>query len=111
MKNYNRVQRQKNPLLDDRLPVTGNTLLIISREDLIEFARICANLDPAKQIESPEIQDVEKPISQPEAIKFLGKSRQTLIKWRKMGIIQAHQLGGRIYYMPSELLASLQKLD
>jgi hypothetical protein len=58
----------------------------------------------------PPIQEkpVEQPISQPDAIKFLGKSRQTLIKWRKAGNIKAYTLGGRVYYLKSELLSALQ---
>lgn len=52
--------------------------------------------------------EVEKPISQPEAIEFLGKSRQTLVTWRKKGIITGHSLGGRIYYLKSELLMALR---
>ena len=55
-----------------------------------------------------QISEVEQPISQPEAIKFLGKSRQTLISWRKKGVINAHVLGGRVYYLRSELLAALK---
>ena len=50
----------------------------------------------------------EQPISQPEAIKFLGKSRQTLIAWRRKGVINAHVLGGRIYYLKSELLEAMK---
>jgi hypothetical protein len=50
----------------------------------------------------------EQPISQLEAIKFLGKSRQTLIAWRRKGVISAHRLGGRIYYLKSELLEAMK---
>ena len=50
---------------------------------------------------------IEQPISQPDAIKFLGKSRQTLIKWRHKGVIHGHVLGGRVYYLKSELLEAL----
>ena len=52
--------------------------------------------------------EIEQPISQPEAVKFLGKSRQTLISWRKKGIITAHILGGRVYYIKSELLEAMK---
>jgi len=51
---------------------------------------------------APESNPTEQPISQPEAIKFLGKSRQTLISWRRKGVISSHKLGGRIYYLKSE---------
>jgi len=52
----------------------------------------------------------EQPISQPEAVKFLGKSRQTLTAWRKKGIIKAHTLGGRVYFLKSELLQALKSV-
>ena len=65
-------------------------------------------MQPVKQI--PVGTKVEQPISQAEAVEFLGKSRQTLINWRRKGVITAYNLGGRIYYKPSELLAALQKL-
>jgi hypothetical protein len=52
----------------------------------------------------------EQPISQDEAIKFLGKSRQTLVSWRKKGIITGYLLGGRIYYKSSELVSALKKI-
>ena len=52
----------------------------------------------------------ERPISQSEAVEFLGKSRQTLINWRRKGVITAYHLGGRIFYKPAELLEALQKL-
>ncbi len=51
----------------------------------------------------------EQPISQKDATEFLGKSRQTLIMWRRRGIIKAHILGGRVYFLKSELLAALTK--
>ena len=53
--------------------------------------------------------EVEKPISQTDAILFLGKSRQTLIAWRKKGVINAYTLGGRVYYLKSELLKALKE--
>ena len=61
----------------------------------------------AKQKPEPKKQEPEQPIDQEEAIKFLGKSRQTLTAWRKKGIISAHKLGGRIYYLKSELLKAM----
>ena len=53
-------------------------------------------------------QETERPISQVEAIAFLGKSRQTLNTWRRKGIISAHRLGGRIYFLKSELLEAMK---
>lgn len=67
------------------------------REELSRFQK------PSEQTE------VEKPISQEEAVKWLGKSRQTLIAWRKKGVINAHVLGGRVYFLKSELLKALKE--
>lgn len=90
---------------------TGNALIIVWRDDLIEFATTYADRVIAGQTKAPVKQEAEKPISQPEAVVFLGKSRQTLIKWRKKGIIKGYCLGGRIYYKPSELVSALEKLS
>jgi Helix-turn-helix domain len=87
-----------------------NTLLIVRRKDLIEFAAIYADHILSGQTKAPVKQETEKPISQQEAIAFLGKSRQTLISWRKKGVIKGYRLGGRIYYKPSELILALEKL-
>lgn len=94
--------------INDILHKTGDALIIVRRDDLLEFAASYADRILAKQKELPQIQHTEQPISQPEAIKFLGKSRQTLIKWRKNGLIKGHVLGGRVYYLRSELLAALK---
>jgi hypothetical protein len=83
------------------------TFLLVRPEDLNEIAICCVNRILEGQAKSVVPQDTEKPISQPEAIQFLGRSRQTLISWRKKGVITAYRLGGRIYYLKSELLAAL----
>lgn len=87
----------------------GDTFLFVNRNDLLDFARAYANNVQAPQAKEIVSQEVERPISQKEAIKFLGKSRQTLISWRNKGIIEGHTLGGRVYYLKSELLAALYK--
>jgi predicted DNA-binding transcriptional regulator AlpA len=60
------------------------------------------------EVSKPPEPETEKPLTQPEAIEFLGKSRQTLNKWRKAGRIKGRKLGGRIYFMRSELIAAMQ---
>ena len=77
-------------------------------EKLESIENLILAMQPTKQI--PTGTKVEQPISQVEAIQFLGKSRQTITNWRRKGIITAYHLGGRIYFKPSELLSSLQKL-
>jgi len=79
----------------------------MGNEDLAELADIIVDRIQSLIPKEKETQDSEKPICQKEAIKFLGKSRQTLNKWRKRGVIKSHILGGRVYYLKSELLAAL----
>ncbi len=87
-----------------------NSLVIVRSGDLQEFANQIARQVLSGQ-PAPIVTKIEpeKPLSQAEAVKFLGKSRQTLIKWRKKGIIQSYRLGGRVYFKPSELLEALKK--
>ena len=85
-----------------------STILLLNASDLETFAeKIASEILAGQPKPQPARPQTEKPISQPEAVKFLGKSRQTLIAWRKRGLIKAYQLGGRIYYKPSELVAAL----
>jgi hypothetical protein len=89
-------------------------LISLSKEEfqglIIDCVNACLKHSSSTVSSSePNIQ-VETPISQPEAVKFLGKSRQTLIAWRKKGIIKAHTLGGRVYFLKSELLEALKSV-
>lgn len=83
--------------------------VIVTTPDEIRaiFNDCLANVNPISKPVPPD-KEVERPISQPEAVEFLGKSRQTLTAWRKKGIIKAHILGGRIYFLKSELLAAMK---
>ena len=93
---------------------TENAIFLIKSSDLQDFATQIINQvlsDKPKPTEiGPNCAVVERPFSQSEAIRFLGKSRQTFYTWRKRGIIQPYRLGGRIFYKPSELVAALEKL-
>lgn len=93
--------------IDNDLQGKDAVLLIIRRNDLLEFANRHAERILTKETVPTSHLEAEKPMSQPETIKFLGKSRQTLIKWRKNGIIKGYSLGGRVYYLKSELLAAI----
>lgn len=86
------------------------TLYILQSEDIKTIAELVAKTILAGQTKPPLSPVNDKPITQDEATKFLGKSRQTLTAWRKKGIIVAYRIGGRIYYKPSELIAALEKL-
>ena len=96
--------------INNVLQSSENALYVIRRNDLIEFATTYAERILAGQIKTPAKQEAEKPLSQSETVVFLGKSRQTLIKWRKKGYINAYRISGRIYYKPSELVSALEKL-
>lgn len=83
--------------------------VIVTTPDEIRaiFNDCLANINPISK-HTPPKEEVERPISQLEAIEFLGKSRQTLAAWRKKGVITGHTLGGRVYFLKSELLAALK---
>jgi Helix-turn-helix domain len=96
--------------INELLLSAENILVIANRDDLITFAEKYAELILAGKDKTPEKEETERPISQPEAVEFLGKSRQTLVAWRKKGIIKGYRLGGRLYFMRSELVAAFEKL-
>lgn len=85
---------------------TENTLLIIRRNDLVEFAKTIATKVIEEQPE-PGPEEPE-PLTPKEAERLLGRSRQTFYNWRKKGLIKGHVLGGRVYYFKSELLAAMK---
>jgi hypothetical protein len=87
----------------------NGTLLICRKEDLMGFAESVASKMLNAKSEPPRVQETEQPISQSDAVAFLGKSRQTLNAWRKKGIITGHVLGGRVYFLKSELLAAIKQ--
>ena len=85
-------------------------LIITTEEKLREIVSQClreANFQQSAP-PPPATTDVEAPISQPEALRFLGKSRQTFSKWRKEGKIKGHVLGGRVFFFKSELISALR---
>jgi len=81
------------------------TLLLVRGSDLREFADSLLSNRP-----NPVNQGPEKPITQDEAVKLMGKSRQAFFNWRKKGLINAYTINGRIYYKESELLSAMQKV-
>jgi Helix-turn-helix domain len=89
-------------------------LISLSKEEfqglIIDCVNTCLKHTPPATSSNEPYSQVEQPISQPDAVKFLGKSRQTLTAWRKKGIIKAHTLGGRVYFLKSELLQALKSV-
>ena len=93
--------------INEVLQMPSNTLVILKKDDLENFASACADRILAANLKGKVKEEAEKPIPQHEAIAFLGKSRQTFYSWRKKGIVKAHLIGGRIYYFKSELIAAM----
>jgi len=85
-----------------------NTFFVVNQQDLEVLGKWIGMEVLAGQPKPTKPPDEERPITQEEAIKFLGKSRQTLASWRKKGVIKSYRLGGRIYYKPAELVAALR---
>lgn len=83
-----------------------DALVIVRSGDLKEFASVLANQFQARKNE--EKSESKRPISQTEAMKLLNRSRQTMVKWRKKGILKGFLIGGRVYFEPEEL-AALQR--
>ena len=85
-------------------------LISLPKEELqgliIDCVNACLKHTPPTPTEDNK--QTEQPISQNEAARFLGKSRQTLIAWRKKGVITGHTLGGRVYFLKSELLEAMK---
>ncbi len=90
---------------------TGNYMIILSPEQLEEWKLKMSNLE--KSIANIRIHsnEVEQPMTEIEAVKWLQVSRTTLQSWRREGKIPFQVLGGRIYYLRSELLAAMTKIN
>ncbi len=53
--------------------------------------------------------DNEKPITVKELCKFLNITEPTLIRWRKKGKIPFIQIGSRILFQKSKVIAAIEK--
>ena len=83
----------ENPVHNLRFELNGEHL----KEFAVQIAEHTANRI-IKEIQSPD-----DPLSEKEVCKQIGKTRQTLAKWRKEGKLRYHRIGREIYYYPSEL--------
>jgi hypothetical protein len=90
--------------------MTGNPILLngISSEQLIELLRPMIR-DEVRRVFSEQ---EEKLISPKEACKLFKPAitKATLTSWTEKGWLQEHRIGGRVYYLQSEILASTLKL-
>jgi len=87
----------------------SNTLFVIREYDLDALAEKIVSKFKSDTDQIAVESKSEKPLSQKQAAEFLGRSRQTLINWRKKGIIQGKRLGGRVYFFESELLEAMKR--
>jgi excisionase family DNA binding protein len=83
-------------------------LIVTTEEQLNTIISNCITKTQAPPAPEPPKEEIEAPISQAEAAKFLGTTRQTLYALRKRGIIKAHFLGGRVKYFKSELRSCMK---
>ena len=83
-----------------------NVLIVTRSGDLKEFFDLYRNNLPAEPEKSAE---PKGPISQSDAAKILNRSRQTLVKWRKKGILKGFLIGGRVFFRPEDIDA-LQRI-
>ena len=82
--------------------------LITTPADLSSFAIEIAEKTAQKIV--TELHQPDTPLTESEACKLWGKTRQTFSKYRKQGKIRYHRIGGSILYYPSELSEDLKKL-
>ncbi len=87
--------------LFEQIKPGANIQVIMTPEMLTEFAQRIAT-DTATHILS-NVKPDEKPISERLACEILGKSRQSLAKYRKSGKLRYHTIGREIYYLQSEI--------
>ncbi len=83
-----------------------NVLIVARSGDLKEFFDQYKNNLPAEPKRPAE---PKSPISQSEAAKILNRSRQTLVKWRKKGILKGFLIGGRVFFRHEDI-AALQRI-
>lgn len=67
------------------------------RNDLIEVIEKCNQ--PADQILLDEA----------DTLAFLKVTKRCLAKWRANGVLPYHKLGGKIYYIKSEIIEAVKK--
>ncbi len=91
----------------------GNYMIVLSPEQLEERISSAVNIGVEKALENLKSNksEVEEPITEQFACKWIKVSRTSLCTWRREGKIPFQVLGGRIYYLRSELLAAMTKIN
>ena len=80
----------------------------LSAEQLIELLRPMIR----EEIRQALFEQPEKLLSPAETCKLFNPAitKATLTSWTKQGLIQEHRIGGRVFYLQSEILASTKQL-
>lgn len=90
---------------------TGNQILLngLSTDQLLELLRPMIKEEMRQAMSEQE----EKLLSPAEACKLFKPTitKATLSSWTKQGLLQEHRIGGRVFYLQSEILASTKKLS
>ena len=86
-----------------------NALIVCRSGDLKEFASVLFDQYNSQKDNIDTPVKPKEPVSQSEAMKRLNRSRQTLVKWRRKGLLKGFLIGGRVYFQPEELDA-LQRI-
>lgn len=86
----------------------ANVQIIATPEQLSKLAFDVAS-ETAKRIIA-EVNLPDKPLSEKEVCEQVGKTRQTLSKYRREGKLRFHRIGREIFYFPSELKEDLLNL-
>jgi len=47
-------------------------------------------------------------MSMTQAAEMLGVTRQTLRKWNSTGVLEYRQLGGKVYYLESDIINKIK---
>lgn len=83
---------------------TNNVQYVITRDDLMEFAKELIKGASSMQHAVPAVKKEEEPIyTAGEFARKYGVNLSTLWRWRKAGIITPIHIGGRVYYRDSDV--------
>lgn len=90
---------------------TSNQILLngLSPNQLLELLRPMIK----EEMRQVMLEQEEKLLSPAEACKLFKPAitKATLASWTKQGLLQEHRIGGRVFYLQSEILASTKKLS
>lgn len=90
-------------------PATQILLNGLSPDQLIELLRPMIKEEMRQVMSEQE----EQLLSPAEVCKLFKPAitKATLASWTKQGFLQEHRIGGRVFYLKSEILASTMKLS